>query len=161
MSQGKSSSLVSSHCVSFFLFKKKRCIYGSLLKETNVCIAGDSFYSSWVRPGVRSAPLSAGELVGAEAGPALPRWCLCVVYIHEQSNDFGTSLDFPSSQKCISGLVLEPFSCAGEEAVGEAIRMVFKAECSGQQVPSCPLQMGIMTVLSKSQHAWGWLGFPE
>lgn len=114
--QAKSFNLVSSHCVAFFLLKKKG-VYWSLLKRNQYV------YSRWqlslilllrVKPEIRSGTLRAGKPVGAKAGPVPPGRCLYVVYVHEQNNDFGASLDFPNSQKCISGLVLESFSYGGE-----------------------------------------------
>lgn len=79
-----------------------------------------------------------GSLWGQRQGQSFPGDA-CAWFISTSRTTFGTSLDFPNSQKCISGLVLESFSCDGEEAVGEDIRLLFKPECSraaGAQLPS-------------------------
>lgn len=149
---------------------KKKGVYWSLLKGNQYV------YSRWqlslilllrVKAEIRSGTLRAGKPVGAKAGPVPPGWCLHVVYVHEQNNDFGASPDFPNSQKCISGLVLESFSYGGELWKRGQDGCCLKLSVPGQQlsillqqqVPSCPLQMGNMIVLGKYHQVEAVLGF--
>lgn len=146
---------VSSHCMAFFLWKeKKKGVCWSLLEEINVCIAGDRFYSPQVKPEIRSGTPSAGKFVGAEAGPVLPRWCLCFtstsrttillqVWIFQTFKMYLRTCSDPS-----------PIPVVGKKLCRED--RIVKPECSW----AAGAQLRILSVLRKYHQAWGCVGFP-